>query len=121
MVSVGIGCGSSNNPPTAPTETPNPTATRTPTVPIPNLVAGCARLNIAEVDLDAFNPASNSIVADLGALLANSDINANQPNTAVGCESDPDDQDCAPMFTNLGLHFSDGTPSPATQRFFRVE
>ena len=87
----------------------------------PNVVTSCARLNIPEVDLDGFNPASNTIVADLGALLANSDINANQPNTPPGCESDPDDQDCDPMFTNLGLHFSDGTPSPATQKFFRVE
>ena len=86
-----------------------------------NVVTSCARLNIAEVDLDGFNPASNTIVADLGALLASSDITSNQPNTPPGCESDPVDQDCDPMFTNLGLHFSDGTPSPATQSFFRVE
>ncbi len=87
----------------------------------PNITASCARLNIPEVDLDEFNPATNTIVADLGALLADNDITSNQPNTPPGCESDPGDQDCAPMFTNLGLHFSDGTPSPATQKFFRVE
>jgi uncharacterized repeat protein (TIGR04052 family) len=87
----------------------------------PTIVTGCARMNIPEVEFDGFDPASNFIVADLAALLKDNDIDANQPNTPPGCESDPQDQDCAPMFTNLGLHFSDGTPSPATQKFFRVE
>ncbi len=89
--------------------------------PTPGIVASCARPNRADVNLDGFNPATNVIVADLRALLANSDLNANDPDTPPGCMSDPDDQDCDPIFTNLGLHASDGTPSPATQKFFRVE
>jgi uncharacterized repeat protein (TIGR04052 family) len=89
--------------------------------PSPPVVASCARPNRPEVDLDGFDPSTNVIVADLGALLADSDINANQANTAPGCQSDPVDADCDPIFRNLGLHFSDGTPSPATQKFFRVE
>jgi len=87
----------------------------------PGVVASCARPNVAEVELGDFDAATNTIVADLAALLADSDLNANQPNTPPGCMSDPDDLDCDPMFRNLGLHFSDGTPSPATQKFFRVE
>jgi uncharacterized repeat protein (TIGR04052 family) len=89
--------------------------------PTPGIVASCARPNRAEVELDGFNPATNVIAADLGAALADSDLNANQPDTPPGCMSDPDDRDCDPILRNLGLHFSDGTPSPATQKFFRVE
>jgi len=87
----------------------------------PGVIASCARPNRSEITLYHFDPTTNVIVADLAALLSNSDVTANQPNTSPGCQSDPTDQDCAPLFQNLGLDFSDGTPSPATQKFFRVE
>jgi uncharacterized repeat protein (TIGR04052 family) len=87
----------------------------------PGVVVGCTYPNRAEVDLPNFDPATNVVVADLAALLADSDLNVNQPDTPPGCMSDPNDSDCNPIFRNLGLHFSDGTPSPATQKFFRVE
>jgi len=87
----------------------------------PNIVTSCGRPNLGEVQLTGFNPASSVIVADLAALLADSDINSNQPNTAPGCQSDPDDEDCAPIFKNLGVNFDDGSPNPTSQKFFRVE
>jgi hypothetical protein len=72
------------------------------------------------VRLSGFNPSHSVIEADLAALLADNNIDMNQAGSAPGCMADPDDQDCAPVFRNLGMNFADGTPSPATQKFFRV-
>lgn len=87
----------------------------------PPVIAGCARPNRAEFTLYHFDPSTNVIVADLAALLANSDVTSNQPDSAPGCQAEATDLDCAPIFQNLGLTFSDGSPNPATQKFFRVE
>jgi len=86
-----------------------------------SVVTSCARPNIGEIELDNFNPSRNVIAADLAALLSDNDINANQPDTAPGCQSDPGDLDCVPMFKNLGVNFSDGSPNPTSQKFFRVQ
>ncbi|MFI5365168.1 MAG: MbnP family copper-binding protein [Candidatus Binatia bacterium] len=91
------------------------------TVGAGNVVTSCARPNVGEIDLDQFNPSTNVIVADLAALFADSDIHSNQPNTAVGCQSDPGDMDCVPLFLNLGINFSDGSRNPTSQKFFHVE
>jgi uncharacterized repeat protein (TIGR04052 family) len=84
-------------------------------------VTTCSRLNMAEIDLTNFDPASNVIVADLGALFSDSDLNANQPDTPPGCMADPDDMDCAPIMRNLGIDFATGSATPGTQKFFHVE
>jgi uncharacterized repeat protein (TIGR04052 family) len=81
----------------------------------------CTRPDVSTISLTGFNPVESVIVADLAALLADNNIDTNQPNSAPGCMSDPDDQDCAPVFRNLGLNFADGSASPSTQKFFRVE
>ncbi len=81
----------------------------------------CSRPNVATVHLSGFNPSQSVIEADLAALLADNNIDVNQPpESAPGCQSDPDDQDCIPVFRNLGLNFADGSPSPATQKLFRI-
>lgn len=87
----------------------------------PGVHAGCTWPNRPQVNLSSFNPSTNVIVADLGALLSDSDINSNQPDTPPGCMSDPGDGDCAPLFRNLGLNPTDGSPMPQVQKFFRVE
>jgi len=87
----------------------------------PGVVGGCARPNRAEIILQPFDWTSQVIVADLAGLLADVDVTSNQPNTPPGCMSDPSDSDCGPIFRNLGVDFATGLPSPATQRFFRVE
>src|SRR4029453_646920 len=78
----------------------------------------CSNLNLATVTLPGFNPSPHTIVADIGALFADSNIDMNQMDTPPGCMADPDDQDCAPIFSNLGLTFPAGTPT-STQKFFR--
>jgi hypothetical protein len=80
----------------------------------------CSRLNLATITLDGFNPTHSVIVADVAALLANSNIDMNQTGTTPGCQSDPDDLDCMPLFHNLGLEFPAGTAGSTPQTFFRL-
>ena len=86
-----------------------------------NVVTSCTRPNVGEINLDHFDPSTNVIVADLAALFSNTDIHSNQSNTAEGCQSDPGDMDCVPIFLNLGINFSEGSPNPTSQKLFRVE
>ncbi len=79
----------------------------------------CTNPNRADITLTGFNPATNVIVADLAAVLADTNVEVNQAETAPGCQAQPFDQDCAGIFDRLGLPFGD---QPAgTQRLFRVE
>jgi uncharacterized repeat protein (TIGR04052 family) len=84
-------------------------------------VAGCVWPNRADVLLNDFDLERDVVVADLAAVLADSDLLSNVPETAPGCMSDFGDTDCEPVFRNLGIDFDDGYPTPNTQRFFRVE
>ena len=79
----------------------------------------CTHPNLATVTLNGFNPEHSVIIADLAALMSDSNLDMNQANTTPGCQSDPDDQDCAPLFQNLGLTFPGGAPT-TTQKFFRL-
>ena len=89
--------------------TPNETKITVPTE--------CSHPNRSSVELPGFNPATDVVVADLGSLLKNSNIDENQPKTPAGCMSGPDDSDCAALFASLGLPFGDAPAGP--QRFFR--
>ncbi|MBI3783410.1 MAG: metallo-mystery pair system four-Cys motif protein [Deltaproteobacteria bacterium] len=86
----------------------------------PNVIGGCAHPNRGEIYLPAFNPANDTIVADLAVLLSDSDINSNQPDTPPGCMADPNDSDCDPIMRNLGVDFANGLPAAGPQKFFRV-
>jgi hypothetical protein len=77
----------------------------------------CGAPNRAEIELRDFDAARDFVVADLAALLKDSNIDGNQDKTAAGCMSSPDDGDCAPLFSNLGLPFP-GQPT-GKQSFFR--
>ncbi len=72
----------------------------------------CANPNIAEITIEDFDVNSDTLVADLGQLLAESNIDTNQEETAAGCMSSPDDADCEGIMKNFGL-------KEAPQRFFR--
>ncbi len=73
----------------------------------------CGNPNRARITLVGFDPAKQTIVADLKALLSQSNVDANQPDTALGCMGASDDADCGPIFAALGL--------TGPQRFFRAE
>jgi uncharacterized repeat protein (TIGR04052 family) len=79
----------------------------------------CANPNRTQVILEDFDPEDNVVIADLGELLAQSNLTSNQANTPNGCMSSPEDSDCMPIMQNLNLS-SDGTRESA-QYFFFVE
>lgn len=79
----------------------------------------CTNPNRADVRLNNFDPNTDVIVADLAALLARSDVRKNQPQTAMGCMSAPNDVDCGGLFASLGISHPHTTGAD-TPRFFRV-
>ncbi|MEL6579530.1 MAG: MbnP family copper-binding protein [Cyanobacteria bacterium J06621_12] len=80
---------------------------------------GCANPNRVQVKLEDFDPEDDVIIADLGELLAQSDLTVNQANTPNGCMSSPEDSDCMPIMQNLNL--SPATAEESGQYFFFVE
>jgi len=91
--------------------TPNTTSTTVPTT--------CQEPNRAEVMLGDFDPERSVAVADLAALLQDSDVDHNEEKTASGCMSGPSDSDCGPLFAHLGLAFPG--QKQRTQTFFHAE
>lgn len=79
----------------------------------------CSNSNTSTITLNEFDPATGVVVADLAALVANTNLTMNQPNTAPGCMSEPGDRDCAGIMSALGIPF-DGASATA-QTFFRLE
>lgn len=79
----------------------------------------CANPNRAKVVLEDFDPEDNLVIADLGELLAQSDLTSNQANTPNGCMSSPEDGDCMPIMQNLNL--SSNSKGESAQYFFFVE
>ena len=81
--------------------------------------SSCLNENTPAVVLSNFNPETDVVVADLAALVANTNLETNQSGTAPGCMSEPEDSDCIGIFDSFGLPFSDQPSSGQT--FFRVE
>jgi uncharacterized repeat protein (TIGR04052 family) len=80
---------------------------------------GCTEPNLATVTFPNFDLNRHTIVADLAALTANTNLSMNHPNTPPGCMSAPTDKDCAGIMTVLGLPFK-GTPV-RSQTFLTVD
>jgi uncharacterized repeat protein (TIGR04052 family) len=79
----------------------------------------CSNPNRATVTLNQFDPSTNVVVADLTALVANTDLKTNQPNTPPGCMSGATDRDCSGIMSALGIPFNGN--SNVNQTFFKVE
>lgn len=73
----------------------------------------CALPNRAEIELAAFDVATDSVVLDVGALFAETDIVADTQCHSFQAE-------CAPLFDRVGIDLASGLPSP-TQVVFDVE
>ncbi len=76
----------------------------------------CRNPNRVAVAFDHLDPAKNVIVADLGALVSDTNLDVNAPDSAPGCMSGVDDADCPAMMSAFGLPF--GAQPAGTQRFF---
>jgi len=79
-------------------------------------VTRCAEPNRVEVELAGFDPARNTVVADLGRLLSGSDVRVSAG--APGCMSGLADPECPVVLRGFGITVA-GTPG--AQNFFRVE
>ncbi len=90
--------------------TPNETKTTVPTK--------CSEPNRLEVDLPGFDISRDAIVADLGALLAGSNVDQGG-RMMSGCMSGPGTAACGPLFASLGLPFPNQETQP--QKFFRAQ
>jgi uncharacterized repeat protein (TIGR04052 family) len=62
----------------------------------------CHHPNRATVELRFGDLGSAVIVADMGRVLARSNVDINAPGTAAGCMSAPDDADCPSILQALG-------------------
>jgi len=85
--------------------------------------ANCIASNRMTVRFAAFNPATQKVAVDVGALVAGTDVTVNRGG-AAGCMSGGTDPECGPVFTALGIDWKpDGTgtgASPGTQTLFRA-
>lgn len=81
-------------------------------------VTGCVQANRPEIEVTGFDPSVGSVAIDVGALLAQSDMDSDLGG-APGCMSGFDDPDCREIFHNLGLPF-DGDPPTGSQTLFRA-
>ncbi|KPK17167.1 MAG: hypothetical protein AMJ62_02865 [Myxococcales bacterium SG8_38] len=87
--------------------------------PVAGGTTSCSTPNRVDVELAAFDPAVDTVVADFAALVDGAAIQENQADTPVGCMAGPMDSDCGPLFENLGLPF--GGSTAGTQSFFSAE
>jgi hypothetical protein len=71
------------------------------------------------VELLGFDPAKHTVVADIAALLRETNVEVNTPGTQPGCMSSPADPECARVLPALGLPF--GNSPSRGQSFFRSE
>jgi uncharacterized repeat protein (TIGR04052 family) len=83
----------------------------------PNKGSNCVNANRVDVDLPAFDVATDKVTLDLADLWSATDLTTNTTGTATGCMSAPTDPECAPVFLKLGLPF--GTSTGGTQTVFK--
>lgn len=81
--------------------------------------SACRHPNRVTVRFDRFDAATQTIVADIGDVLASANVDENAPKTSPGCMSFPNDADCPPIMAALGLPYGDRT-DPGPQRLFKV-
>ena len=74
----------------------------------------CTEQNRPAIRLANFDPSADTVVLDLAALLAETDLTTNEPETPSGCMSASDDTDCDGIFRRAGLR-------DAAQSFVRSE
>jgi uncharacterized repeat protein (TIGR04052 family) len=79
--------------------------------------AECGNPNRVTVQFDRFDAATQTVVADIGRVLAGANVDVNAASTSPGCMSFPKDADCPPVMGALGLAY-DGVPAPGPQRLF---
>ncbi len=81
--------------------------------------SACQNPNRVVVQFDRFDAKTQTVVADIAAVLAGANVDVNAPNTSPGCMSFLNDADCPPVMGALGLAYG-GVAAPGAQRLFSV-
>jgi uncharacterized repeat protein (TIGR04052 family) len=81
--------------------------------------SACTNPNRVTVSFAQFDASKQTVVAEIGALLAGANVDVNTPGTSPGCMSFLKDADCPPVMTALGLSYESHAAGP--QRFFSVK
>ena len=76
--------------------------------PVTGETVSCKRPNRLPVVLESFDVTKHHVVLDLASLLNASDVSRDNGG-AVGCMSNPADQECVAIFERLGLSLETGT------------
>lgn len=79
--------------------------------------SACQNPNRITVEFKNFDLNKNTVVADIGRVLAQANVDVNAPSTSPGCMSFPKDSDCVPVMGALGLAY-DGVAAPGAQQLF---
>ncbi len=84
----------------------------------------CGRPNLPTITLDGYDLSTQTIVFDVGVLLAGTDVTMDAMGTPPGCLSmPPDEAECSDIFGRLGMDFATGACADncAGQQAFTVE
>ena len=81
--------------------------------------SACANPNLVRVSFAIFDPSKQTIVADIGKLLAETDVTKNTPETSPGCMSFAKDPDCVPIMKALGITYDE--VAGGEQKLFHLE
>lgn len=79
----------------------------------------CENGNRVVVEFEDFQPGDNTVIFDVAALVADSDLDASTENTPQGCMAGTDDPDCTALFGALGLPH--GGVASEEQSFIRMK
>jgi len=78
----------------------------------------CEALQLADVTLDDYDPASSLVVFDAAKFYAGVDVSRVVPPDTAGCMGSKTDPDCKPMYNALGVvPFDDAAPRPQQTSF----
>ena len=77
--------------------------------------SACQNPNRMTMRLNQFDLAKNTVVVDMGAVLAQANVDVNAKGTSPGCMSFLKDADCPPVMNALGLAY-DGVAAAGPQR-----
>ncbi len=83
-------------------------------------IVTCTHPNVGEVSLSGFDPLTQPVIADYGALFGAAALDRNTGG-APGCMSEPGDPECAALLPNFGIDITTGGPHAASQTLFRHE
>lgn len=81
--------------------------------------SSCRNANQMTVVFSRFDWHKSVVVADIGAVLTQADVDNNTPNTPPGCMSGTDDPECPPVMKALGITHN-GQPGLPVQTFLTV-